>query len=137
MSDSILTSTKKVLGITEDYTVFDQDIILFINAVFSTLNQLGLGPSDGFAIEDESDNWSDFIGNDPRLNNVKTYVYLRTRILFDPPATSYLLTALDTQVKELEWRMNVYREGTDWVDPDPIGDDEDYFILDGGSPQES
>lgn len=117
MNQSILTSVKKVLGIDDAYTVFDPDIVLHINSVFSTLNQLGLGPDEGFMIEDNAETWDEFINNDMRLNAVKTYVYLRVRLLFDPPPTSYLVTALQEQVKELEWRLNVQREESAWVDP--------------------
>jgi hypothetical protein len=119
MSNSILTSTKKVLGIDADYDAFDDDIIMHINSVFFTLNQLGVGPTAGYMIEDATETWDAFIGNDPNLNAIKTYVYLRVRLLFDPPTTSYVITALNEQVKELEWRLNVYREETAWVDPDP------------------
>lgn len=119
MSDSILTSTKKILGIAEDYTAFDVDVLMHINTVFSTLNQLGIGPVDGFMIEDATPTWDTFVGTDPRLNSVKSYVYLRVRMLFDPPATSYLIAAMKEQYEELEWRLNVYREGTAWVDPNP------------------
>lgn len=110
MSDSILTSVKKVLGIAEEYTAFDPDIVLHINSVFSTLNQLGIGPEVGFAIEDKEDLWSDFLGNDIRLNSVKTYVCLRVRLLFDPPATSFVQDSMKRQIEELEWRLNVHRE---------------------------
>jgi hypothetical protein len=119
MADSILTSTKKALGIAEDYTAFDPDILMHINSVFVTLNQLGIGPASGFMIEDDTVTWDTFLGDDLRLNNVKTYVFLRVRVLFDPPSTSYLLDAMQKQIAELEWRMNVYRESTGWVDPDP------------------
>lgn len=119
MSNSILTSTKKVLGIDADYDAFDDDIIMHINSVFFTLNQLGVGPAAGYMIEDATETWDAFIGADPNLNAIKTYVYLRVRLLFDPPTTSYVITALNEQVKELEWRLNVYREETAWVDPDP------------------
>lgn len=117
MSDSILTSTKKVLGIEEAYTAFDVDVILHINSVFSTLNQLGVGPPEGFEILDESTTWSSYLGDDPRLNAVRTYIYLRVRQLFDPPGTSFLIQAMQKQITELEWRLNVTREETDYVDP--------------------
>lgn len=110
MDDSILNSVKKILGIAPDYDAFDTDVIIHINSVFSTLNQLGLGPSEGFMIEDDSAVWEDFLLGDMRLNAVKTYVYLRVRVLFDPPTTGFTLTALQEQIKELEWRMNVVRE---------------------------
>lgn len=118
MIASILDSTKKVLGLTEDYTAFDQDIIIYINTAFSSLHQLGVGPIEGFAIEDASTTWDAFLGTDPRLNSVKTYIHLRSRLLFDPPTTSYLVDALDKQLKELEWRLNVQREETQWTDPE-------------------
>lgn len=111
MSTSILTSVKKVLGLEEDYTAFDPDIIMHINTVFSTLNQLGIGPELGFFIEDKAANWEDFLGEDVNLNAVKTYVVLRVRYLFDPPGTSFLLNAMKEQIQELEWRLNAYREG--------------------------
>lgn len=119
MEQSILTSTKKVLGIAEDYTVFDLDIITHINTAFSTLTQLGVGPIEGFMINDAEALWTDFISDDFQYNSVKSYVFLRVRQLFDPPQTSYLISAVDTQIKELEWRLNVHREETGWVDPDP------------------
>ena len=119
MSDSILISTKKILGIDQDYTAFDHDITTHINTVFMSLNQIGIGPVEGFMINDTDDTWDSFIGSDLNLNAVKTYVYLRVRLLFDPPTTSYLIAAFEKQVQELEWRLNTHREETDWVDPDP------------------
>ncbi len=109
VSDSILLSTKKTLGLVESYDVFDPDIILHINSIFAILTQLGIGPEEGFSITNDEDVWSDFI-TDARLNTIKSYVYLRVRLLFDPPTTSYLMTAIQEQIKELEWRINVYRE---------------------------
>jgi hypothetical protein len=117
VSDSILNSTKKVLNLAEDYDVFDPDVIMHINGVFSTLNQLGVGPAEGFMIEDDAPTWDAFLGDDPRLNHVRTYVYLRVRMLFDPPTTGYAVDALKEQIKELEWRLNVQREDVQWVDP--------------------
>ena len=119
MEQSILTSTKKILGIAEDYTVFDLDILTHINTAFSTLTQLGVGPADGFMIEDASALWTDFDPVDDHLNfnSVKSYVFLKVKMLFDPPTTSYLLSASEKQLQELEWRLNVYREGDEWVDP--------------------
>ena len=118
MINSILTSVKKNLGIEEDYTVFDHDIITHINTVFLTLNQLGVGPTEGFAITDKEAEWVDFMGTDPRLNAVKTYMYLCVRFVFDPPETSYLIQAQQKQIEMLEWRLNVHREDTEWTDPD-------------------
>lgn len=117
MSDSILASTKKALSVSPDYEVFDQDVIMHINSVFSTLHQLGVGPDAGFMIEDDSTTWDTFLQGDPRLNHIKTYVFLRVRLLFDPPTTAYLVEALKTQMQELEWRINVQREATKWTQP--------------------
>jgi hypothetical protein len=114
---SILNSVKKVVGIDADYDAFDVDILMHINTAFSTLNQLGIGPEAGFAIEDDVPTWDAFLGDDPRLNSVKSYVFLRVRLLFDPPATSYAIEAFQKQITEIEWRLNVKREGESWVDP--------------------
>ena len=121
MEQSILKSTKKILGVAEDYTVFDLDIITHINSAFSTLTQLGVGPTVGFMIDDESEVWDDFIDVDldPQYNSVKSYVFLKVRQLFDPPQTSYLITAVEKQIQELEYRLNVHREETEWVNPNP------------------
>jgi hypothetical protein len=119
MEQSILTSTKKILGIAEDYTVFDLDIITHINSAFSTLTQLGVGPAVGFMINDATEEWTDFIVEDFQFNSVKSYVFLKVRQLFDPPQTSYLIGAVEKQIQELEWRLNVHREETGWVDPNP------------------
>ena len=113
MDESILNSVKKILGIAPDYDAFDTDIIIHINSVFASLNQMGLGPDEGFMIEDETTEWGSFLLDDMRLNSVKTYIYLRVRVLFDPPTTGFTLTAIQEQIKEFEWRLNVYREGRD------------------------
>lgn len=110
MLKSILDSTKQVLGIEPDYTAFDQDVIMAINSAFSTLNQLGVGPEAGFFIPDKTTEWEDFIGDDARLNAVRTYVCLRVRLIFDPPATSFAIQAIEKQIEELAWRINVHRE---------------------------
>lgn len=120
MDQSILNSTKKILGISEDYTAFDLDIITHINTAFSTLTQLGLGPSEGFMIEDDDAVWEDFLNDSTQFNAVKSYVFLKVKLLFDPPTTSYLISAYEKQIQELEWRLNVNREDLDWVDPDPV-----------------
>lgn len=105
--ESILTSIKKLLGITEEYEHFDQDIIMHINTTFMVLTQLGVGPSDGFFIRDKYALWSDFIPDATNLEAVKSYTYLKVRMLFDPPTSSVLMTAMDNNIKELEWRLNV------------------------------
>ena len=117
MSDRILTSTKKILGIDESYTAFDVDIMTHINSAFSTLHQLGVGPEEGFMIDDAEATWEDFLDGDNRLNSVKTYVYLKVRSVFDPPATSFHTTAIKEEIKELEWRLNTVRETDQWTPP--------------------
>lgn len=109
--DSILDSVKKSVGIGPDYEAFDPDIIMHINSVLSTLHSLGVGPDTGFAIEDSMTEWVEFIGEDPRLNMVKSYIYLKVRLLFDPPQTSFTTNKLDEMAKEYEWRLNVASEG--------------------------
>lgn len=109
---SILDSIKKLLGINADVVVFDQEIIIHINSVFSELAQLGVGPTEGYMITDASNTWSEFCGEDfPLLNNVKTYVYLKVKLLFDPPTTSPLIEAINQQIKEIGWRMYVQKGG--------------------------
>lgn len=130
--DSILDSVKKVLNLPSDYTAFDQDVILHINSVFSTLCQLGVGPESGFAIEDNTPTWSTFLGTDKRLNNVKSYMYLRVRLLFDPPTLGYVVDAIKQQIQEQEWRLNVTMEGSIWTDPE--SSDMASTVLDGGTP---
>lgn len=118
METSILTSTKKILGVAESYHAFDLDIVTHINATFSILNQLGVGPVEGYMIEDEQAKWEDYGVPINQLNLVKTYVYLKVRLLFDPPATSYLITASEEQIAQYEWRLNSFREWElDPVDP--------------------
>lgn len=117
METSILKSVKKVLGLEADYTAFDLDVLMHINSVFTILQQLGIGPDAGFAIEDDTATWDTFLGADPKLNSVKSYVYLRVRLLFDPPQTSFVLQSMEKQIQELEWRLNVQRETTLWVNP--------------------
>ena len=110
LDQSILNSTKKILGMAPEYSAFDLDVITHINSVFSTLEQIGVGPDGGFAIEDENAMWGDFLGSDARLNQVKSYVYLRVRLLFDPPATSFTQAAMKEQIQEMEWRLSVIVE---------------------------
>lgn len=110
MNDSILTSIKKLLGITEEYEHFDQDIIIHINSVFMILNQLGVGPSNGFSITDKTAVWSDFISEGANLESVKSYIYLKVRLLFDPPTTSAVMESMNRMISELEFRLNVSAE---------------------------
>lgn len=108
--DSILTSVKKLLGIAEDYEHFDGDIIVNINSAFSTLHQLGVGPATGFRIQDKTTLWSAFIDNELILDAVKTYVYLKVRLIFDPPTTSAVLESIRQAIAEAEFRINVAAE---------------------------
>lgn len=107
MEESILTSIKKMLGIEENYNIFDTDIIIHINTIFMTLNQLGIGPSSGFKIEDDSTTWSEYIDEDSDLEAVKTYIYLKVKLLFDPPLSSSVIEVMKQSITELEWRLNV------------------------------
>mgnify|MGYP000063966474 FL=1 len=105
--DSILTSIKKLLGIAEEYDHFDPDIIMHINSVFSVLTQLGVGPTSGFSISDKTAVWSDFVESDSRLEMLKSYMYLKVKLLFDPPLGTASIEAINRQINELEWRINV------------------------------
>lgn len=108
MEESILLSVKALLGPDADYDVFDQDIVIFINSAIATLTQLGIGPSEGFEITGEEETWEDFLGDDMRrINSVKTYIFMKVRLAFDPPASSYVLSAYEDSCKEFEWRLNV------------------------------
>ena len=110
--ESILTSIKKLLGIAEEYDHFDPDIIMHINSVFMVLTQIGVGPSEGFRIEDEGAVWSDFIADATKLQAVKSYVHLRVKLLFDPPLSSAVIESINRTISELEWRINVAAETT-------------------------
>lgn len=110
--ESILESIKKLLGITKDYKQFDEDIIMHINTVFLNLTQLGVGPEKGFFIEDGSASWSDFVDLEEfaEMNALKTYMYLKVKLLFDPPLSSAVLQSTNNMISELEWRLNVAAE---------------------------
>lgn len=107
MQESILTSIKKLLGITEDYTHFDADIIMHINTVFMILMQLGVGPAEGFRISDASAVWGDFLTTSDQLEAVKSYVYLRVKMLFDPPTIGSVVQSTENLISELSFRLNV------------------------------
>lgn len=119
MPTSILTSIKKLLGITAEYTDFDADIIMHINSVFSILKQLGVGPKEGFSITGDSETWTDFLPGQ-NIDMVKSYIYLKVRLMFDPPINSSLIESINRQIAELEWRLNVeiepYRKEEDGDD---------------------
>lgn len=108
--ESILTSVKKMLGITEDYTHFDADIIIHINSVFSILTQLGVGPAEGFLIHDANAVWSDFLKEDSKMESVKSYMYLKVKLLFDPPLSSAVIDSTNRMISEYEWRLNLVGE---------------------------
>lgn len=106
--DSILTSIKKLLGIEEDYTHFDNDIIMHINSVLFILRQAGIGPDKAFAIKDKTATWTEFISEDfEEFEAVKTYVYMKVRLIFDPPLSSAVMESLKELCREYEWRLNV------------------------------
>lgn len=105
--DSILNTIKKTLSIEEECTDFDQELILHINSVFSVLTQLGVGPEDGFFIEDETETWDDFMDDMKKIQMVKTYIGLKVRLLFDPPTTSFAIESIKNAATEYEWRLNV------------------------------
>lgn len=122
MEQSILTSTKKILGLSADDDAFDLDVTTHINTAISSLTQLGIGPAEGFTIEDAEAKWADFLPQlaaDPQLNTAKTYVFLKVRMLFDLPATSFQIAAYEKQLEEYEWRLQMHREGLEWTDPNP------------------
>ena len=106
-TDSILTSVKKLLGITEECTDFDADLIMHINSVLMILTQIGVGPSKGFSIKDKDDYWKDFISDMTKLESVKSYVYMKVRLMFDPPSSSAVMESMNRMISELEWRLNV------------------------------
>lgn len=109
---SILDSIKKMLGIELEHDFYDEAIIMHINSAFMTLNQLGVGPKEGFAIESNVSEWEDFIPADKLvlLTTLKTYVFLKVKLVFDPPTSSFVLSSIDATLKEAEWRMKVLVE---------------------------
>lgn len=115
LENSILNDIKSMLGPTYDDESFDTDIIIYINSTFTILRQLGVGPKDGYQIKDKNNIWSEFVKDIEGLDAVKTYIYLKVKLVFDPPLNASLVESFNTQVKELEWRLNVS------VESDPIG----------------
>ena len=109
MSESILLSVKKALtGVTEDYEAFDDQLILHINGTFATLNQLGVGPDNGYMIASDEETWSDYLGeNETLLAFVKPYMVNKVKLAFDPPSSSFVLSSLEKQNEELTWRIRV------------------------------
>ena len=109
--ESILTSIKKLLGLDKDYEHFDTDIMIHINSTFMNLTQIGVGPKTGFIIQDKTTTWSDFEADSIKAQAAKSYIYLKVRVIFDPPANSFLIDAMKNQATEIEWRLNVQAEG--------------------------
>ena len=130
--ESILTSTKKVLGLPAENTDFDVDVIMHINSVLAILHQMGIGPTDGFAIEDATPTWTDFLADVNPLNDVKSYTFLRVRMMFDPPPTSFHLESMQKQIDEIGWRISTYRESLQLLPaPPPDYYYDDYDPLEG------
>lgn len=116
MSGSILTHTKKVLGIAEDFDAFDVDVLMYINSALGTLQQIGIGPEEGLIVTDDTTKW-DAIGVTPsKLGMVKTYIALSVRSAFDPPTSSYGIEAVRKQIEQLEWRLYVHADLNEGVD---------------------
>ena len=108
--ESILTSIKAMLGITEQYTHFDAELIMHINSAFSILTQIGVGPSAGFSIQDSYATWTDFMETDSRLELVKTYMFKKVKFMFDPPDRSVIASAMEREIAEYEFRLSVAAE---------------------------
>lgn len=117
LENSILTDIKKMLGPSYDEDSFNTDIMIHINSCFTTLRQLGVGPANGYRIKDDKNVWSEFVKDDEMLDSVKTYIYLKVKVVFDPPLNASLLESFEKQITELEWRLNVS------VESDPKGGD--------------
>ena len=116
LETSILTTVKKMLGLSADITAFDLDIIVHINTILSTLNQIGVGPVNGFKIEDANGSWDNFfvddLENSPTMQqSVKSYIFIKVKLLFDPPANANILTALKENAKEIETRLYTFKGG--------------------------
>ena len=110
--ESILTSIKKMLGIQEEYAHFDADIIFHINSALMALTQMGVGPEEGFFVTTDEQTWEEYLGESKRFEAVKSYIYLRVKLLFDPPANGTLVEVINKQIAELEWRLNAQAETT-------------------------
>ena len=108
--ESILRTIKKMLGLDLDYDAFDTDIIVFINSAMMTLQQLGVGPKEGFVVTGLKEMWSDFIPSDTMMEGIKSYLFLCVKMVFDPPTSSFVMEAMKTQKEELEWRLREQAE---------------------------
>lgn len=118
--ESILTSIKKMLGIAEEYTHFDADLIMHINSVLSILTQIGVGPAEGFSIKDETSVWEDFVPENSKLELIKSYTYMKVKLLFDPPLTSAVIESINRIISELEWRIQVAADPVKAIEEEEI-----------------
>lgn len=109
-NDSILTSIKKLMGLTEEYDAFDQDILILINSVLFELEQIGVKAKDGFSLTDKTVVWSDYSDDDRLLNVLKPYIYMKTKLTFDPPTSSGALDSMNRIIDRFEWRINLYAD---------------------------
>jgi len=108
--DSILTAVKQMLGLPEEYIPFDETVMMHINSTFLELHQLGVGPKDGFQIVGKEDLWEDFVIDPLLIGYLKTYMFMKVKLIFDPPTTSFLLDAIDRQINQIQWRMTAHVE---------------------------
>ena len=108
-SESILDSIKKLIGIEDTETYFDSDIVTGVNSAFSSLNQIGIGLDDGFSISDNTKVWNNYLTDVRTLELVKSYVHLKTKLLFDPPSSSSIVDIINKEISEFEWRLNVIK----------------------------
>jgi hypothetical protein len=106
MESNILKSVKNNLGLPDDYAVYDEDVLMAINTTLSTVTQLGVGPEIGFEV-DEISTWEDLLGGDFRLNSIRTFIHLKCRLIFDPPGTSFAIAAIEKQLEEMAWRIEI------------------------------
>ena len=137
MTDSILNTLKASLGLTEDDTNFDVELVMHVNSVLSFFNQLGLGPDEGYAITDANDTWEDFMGTELRYNDAKQLMYYKVRMAFDAPTVGYVVTAYEKMIEEATQRLSITREELTYPAPPPVSVDpsdvgEEFIILDGG-----
>lgn len=117
---SILDDVKHMLGLLPADHAFDSDITMHINSVFSTLTQLGVGPFDGYMITDDSNDWDEFVDN-PQINSVKSYMFLRVKLLFDPPQVGFVIASMDRQIEQLEWRLLVASDDGQTIEDNIVG----------------
>ena len=124
MEESILKTIKQLIGCPDDFEQFDLDLIVHINSAFATLTQLGVGPKEGYRITGSDNEWSEFEDDAQKLSLIKDYVYIKTRLLFDPPTSGSLMDSLKEQLKEMEWRLYMLY--------DPISEDDEKGKSDDG-----